>query len=252
MKHLLIVVFAIVLYSCGNKKKNECLRYFESKQQQITARDSAMNHMMDTLTDLPEDDNAVLFMNLMIEGDAQKRKDAPGPEGNGFQPDPRRTFMVYIERIKEKPFSYDFTEGDADFRLYYRNTGYKLLQMGDDVRSGILDCYTDTVNVLKKNIDDYLGMKWLVVADCIFYKAPKMDGERSYSGGIISKQIRIYDINTGKELNRLYVTARSSEKLDIRYNANNKRLNNDLLENFAAKLKGALINNKAPEDLNRF
>lgn len=253
MKFAYTFLCAIVLYSCGGgKKKNECLEYFESKKEQIIAHDSAISRMADTLTDLPEDDNAVLFMNLMMEGDAQKGKDVPGPHGNGFQPDPWRTFMVSVETLKEKPLAREIREQDIDVPSYHHSFGAKVLRMGEDVRSGDLHCYTDTVNVLKRAIDHYLGIKYIAVTDCIFYKPAKINGERSYTGGILAKQVRIYDIATGKEVNRLYVTARSSDKMDMSYNANNIRLNNDLLKNFSAKLKAALFNNDIPKELYLF
>lgn len=245
MKHRLFLLFAffgiISLYSCTDKKKNECVDYFDGVKPTLSARHATLNAIADTTSDLPEASIEAFVAKLFLEDALKKKNDPYGFKSRkGIPLNLTEVFILPVETFRNKEKAKDYAEDDPSLKIYRKDMGTELLQYGEDVRNGKKDCFNGTIqNYLERDISEYLKVKYLVITDCIYIRLPKLEGGSSFIQGAVAKQVRVIDISTAKEIRSFYVTGESSPGLTIR-DYDYSELNKDLMRNFTKNLKAAL------------
>lgn len=245
MKHCLFLFLALFgimsLYSCTDKKKNECMEYFDGIKPTLSARHATLNAIADTVRDLPESSIEAFVGKLFLEDAIKKQKDPYGFKSRkGIPLNLTEVYLLPVETFRDKEKAKDYAEDDPSLKIYRKDMGTELLQYGEDIRDGKKDCFNGTIqNYLERDISEYLKFKYLVITDCIYIRLPKLEGGNSYIQGAVAKQVRVIDISTAKEIRSFYVTGESSSGLTIR-DYDYSELNKDLMRNFTNNLKKAL------------
>jgi hypothetical protein len=247
------VAITILFSSCGgNKKQKECIQYFDSVKASVVAHETAMKAIADTLKDTPENSDATLFSAILAREELKRKNDPFGFKTRSVSINPAESFIVSVEALRKKDGVKEFGEDDSELPLYRNGIGAYLQQYGEDIRTGKKDCFNGTqVNYLKRDIDDYMKIKYLVVTDCLFHKMPQLAGSNTYTPGLLVKEVRIIEIGSRKMVQQYHITANSSPTLSIQDNDFSK-IQKDLRDHFAKKMVSAVYGGNTPHNLNHF
>jgi hypothetical protein len=249
------IAITILFSSCGgNKKQNECVQYFDSVKAGVAAHETTMKSIVDTLKDVIENSDAALFSTILVQEELKKKNDPSGFKTRSLRINPAESFIVSVEALRKKDGVKEFGEDGAELPLYRNGIGAYLLQYGEDIRSGKKDCFNSTqVNYLKRDIDDYMKIKYLVVTDCIFHKMPQLSRSKSnaYTPGLLVKEVRVIETGSRKMVQQYYITANSSSTIYVTDN-DISIIQKDLRDNFTKKLVSAVYGGNTPRNLNHF
>ena len=238
--------------SCGNKKKNECVEYFDSVKAQVSAHQTSINKITDALKDAPENQDLALLSSILAAEEVNKKTDPYGFKSAGTGFIPSETFIISAEALKNREDVRWTIEDNPELPVYRKDISTMLLQHGEEVRAGKRDCFLGSqVNYLKQDIDDYLKAKHLVVTDCIAYKMPKMASATTYTPGFLIKEVRVMEIASGKMVQQYYITVQSPASLTISDN-DFSQIQGVLRESITQKLISKVYRGNTPRNLNHF
>ncbi len=231
-KSIILVLFALsclVFSSCSEKSKIS--RVYKKNEKEISSRYATIESILKQHSDKVElSPTSVEDLYQLPEKAVELFIDKKAVRSVLYPIDKNSCLLLDIERL--------FGREEKEFVAYNSYT------IGRYPENKLSDLGKHTYYyTYKEEVEKFIGFRYLILADCILLISPERDfslqTQSTYEMGEVVKEIFIYDITDGKQVDHFFLASASSDY--IQTSGQPANLDFDLANNFSKILHNSVL-----------